>query len=435
MPNHPKIKSQATLSRRTALAAPLAAVTGAGVVALTPPALAKWDPRIKTKPQASALAQAARVQGLCQDRFRKVWQIFEQSLASGDDIGASFCVFIDGEPVIDIWGGYFDAKFDRPWTRDTIITTHSTTKTMTAMAALKLADMGELDFNAPVSKYWPEFAANGKSRIEVRQLLGHTSGLAGWTDDVTWADIYDLERSSALLARQEPWWEPGTASGYHGVTQGHLVSGVISRITGLTLGQFFDRHIAKPLNADYHIGTGPEHDHRVAPFVQAIPEDGLTGNAMLDRVAMNPNLSPANSNTIAWRRAEIGAANGNGNARGVATIHATLACGSANGIRILSDKGRQRVLEMQSNGIDVLLGVPLKWGMGFCLESQLFPNPRRHKVAYWCGNGGSLGFVDLDARMSVAFVMNRWIERMPYEHIRRARLLDAVYEGLDGAKG
>src|SRR5262249_2857177 len=155
-------------------------------------------------------------------------------------------------------------------------------------------------------KYWPAFATGGKSRVEVRQLLGHTSGLAGWTEDVTWADVYDLEKSSAMLARQEPWWEPGTASGYHGITQGHLVSGVISRITGLTLGQFFDKHIAKPLNADYHIGTGPEHDHRVAPFVQAIPEDPFPAdNALRARVAMNPDLSPKTSNTVAWRRAEI----------------------------------------------------------------------------------------------------------------------------------
>lgn len=422
-----------TLSRRGVMAASLAALGGAGALSL--PAHAKWDPRIKTKAPVNPLAQAARVQGLCQDRFGKVRQIFEQNLASGDDVGASFCVFIDGEPVIDIWGGYFDAKFDRPWDRDTIITVHSTTKTMTAMAALKLADMGELDLNAPVAKYWPAFAANGKSRIEVRQLLGHTSGLAGWTDDVTWVDVYDLEKSSALLARQAPWWEPGTASGYHGITQGHLVSGVISRITGLTLGQFFDRHIAKPLKADFHIGTGPEHDHRVAPFVQAVPDDDSGGNTLLQRIAVNPNLSPTNSNTVAWRRAEIGAANGNGNARGVATIHSTLACGSANGVRMLSEKGRHRVLEVQSNGVDVLLDVPLKWGMGFCLESQIFPNPRRHKVAYWCGNGGSLGFVDLDARMSVAFVMNRWIGSLPYEHFRRTRLLDAVYEVVTGTKG
>lgn len=423
-------------SRRRVIASSLAAAAGGvGAIALSRPAQAKWNPRGTASPKPSALAESARVQGLCQDRFGKVREIFEQSLASGDDIGASFCVFIDGEPVIDLWGGYFDAKFDRPWGRDTIITTHSTTKTMTGMAALKLADMGELDLNAPVSKYWPEFAAEGKSRVEVRHLLGHTSGLAGWTEDVTWADVYDLEKSSALLARQAPWWEPGTASGYHGLTQGHLVSGVISRITGKTLGRFFADHIAKPLKADFHIGTGPEHDHRVAPFIQAIPEDGLSGNKMLDRVAMNPNLSPSNSNTVAWRRAEIGAANGNGNARGVATVHATLACGSANGVRMLSEKGRHRVLEMQSNGIDVLLGVPLKWGMGFCLDSPLFANARRHKLAYWCGNGGSLGFVDFDARMSIAFVMNRWIERLPFEHIRRARLLDAVYEGLYGTKG
>lgn len=424
------------LSRRTVLSGTAAALASVGALAVAA-AQPKWDPRGKTKLPLDPLRQAARVQGFCPDRFRKVRETFEQNLRSGDDIGASFCVFIDGQPVIDMWGGYFDGNFNRPWEKDTIITTHSTTKTMTAMAALKLGDMGELDFNAPVAKYWPEFAAGGKSRIEVRQLLGHTSGLAGWTEDVTWADVYDLEKSSAMLARQEPWWAPGTASGYHGITQGHLVSGVISRITGLTLGKFFERHIAKPLNADYHIGTGREHDHRVAPFVQAVPEDAPTDNHLQARVAMNPNLSPQTSNSIAWRRAEIGAANGNGNARAIATIHSTLACGSANGVRLLSDKGRYRALEVQSNGKDLIIEAPMKWGMGFALEmpSEIFPNPRGHKLAFWAGNGGSLGYVDFDARMSIAYVMNRWIETIPYERFRSNRLIDAVYEGLYGAKG
>lgn len=372
----------------------------------------------------------AEINGKCDEKFARVSEMLNYSLDCGDDIGASVAVFIEGEPVVDIWGGYFDGTFTRKWERDTIICTHSTTKTMTAMAALVLADRGELDLNAPVAKYWTEFAQNGKENILVRHLLGHTSGLAGWTEDVTWEDVYDLEKSSDLLAKQSPWWEPGTASGYHGVTQGHLVNGVIQRITGKTLGQFFADDIAKPLGADYHIGTPAECDHRVAPFVQAIPEVGLSGNLMLDRISTNPNLNPVNSSSVPWRRAEIGAANGHGNAHAVATIHSALVAEKVNGINLLSEKGRLRVLEEQSNGVDLLMGVPIRWGMGFCLESPLFANELGHRLAYWGGNGGSLGYVDLDERMTISFVMNRWIEGTPYEYIRYQRLVKTIYECL-----
>lgn len=371
----------------------------------------------------------AEINGKCDEKFARVSELLNYSLDCGDDIGASVAVFIEGEPVVDIWGGYFDGTFTRKWERDTIICTHSTTKTMTGMAALILADRGELDLNAPVAKYWKEFARNGKENILVRHLLGHTSGLAGWTEDVTWNDVYDLEKSSDLLAKQAPWWEPGTASGYHGVTQGHLVSRVIQRITGKTLGQFFADEIATPLGADYHIGTPAECDHRVAPFVQAIPEVGLSGNPMLDRIAYNPNLSPITSSSVPWRRAEIGAANGHGNARAVATIHSGLVNEKVNGVNLLSEAGRLRVLEEQSNGIDLLLDVPVRWGMGFCLESPLFANELGHRLAYWGGNGGSLGYTDFDERMNISFVMNRWIEG-PFEYARQQRIVKTVYECL-----
>jgi len=368
----------------------------------------------------------ADIKGIYDEKFQKVREIFEYSLDHGDDIGASFAVFIEGEPVIDIWGGFFDGTFTREWDRDTITTTHSTTKTMTAMAALVAADRGLIDLNERVAKYWPEFAQNGKENVLVRHLLGHTSGLAGWTEDVTWEDVYDLKKSCDLLAKQAPWWEPGTASGYHGVTQGHLVSGVIERVTGKTLGQFFADEIAGPLGADYHIGLDPEDLHRAAPFIQAIPEAGLTGNKMLDRVAMNPNLNPVNSSTDAWRMAEVGAANGQGNARSVATIHSALVTDKVNGVSLLSPEGRRRVLEEQSNGIDLLIEIPIRWGMGFALESPLFAENYGHNIAYWGGNGGSLGYADLDEKMTISFVMNRWIEGM-HEYGRYQRLVKAVY--------
>src|SRR5215472_7341571 len=213
----------------------------------------------------------ANIQGSWNSEFEGVPGVMAKSLDSGADIGASAAVFIDGEPVVDIWGGYFDEARTRPWTRDTIVNNFSTTKTMTALCALILADRGELDLDAPVTKYWPEFGAAGKERVEVRDLLGHTSGLAGWTEKMTYEDLYDLEKSTTLLARQAPWWEPGTASGYHTISFGHLIGEVIRRITGRSLGTFFREEIAEPLGADYHIGTPPECDDRVSVMIQTSP--------------------------------------------------------------------------------------------------------------------------------------------------------------------
>jgi CubicO group peptidase (beta-lactamase class C family) len=215
----------------------------------------------------------AIIEGTCREEFRAVREVLEYNLDSGIDVGASVAVFIDGEPVVDLWGGYFDATYTRPWERDTIVQTFSTTKTMTALVALVLADNGVLDLDAPVVRYWPEFGAKGKSEILVRQILGYTSGVAGFSQPVSLYDIYDHEKSTAMLARQAPWWEPGTAAGYHNIPIGHLVSELVRRTTGRTPGEFFAEEIAGPLDAEFHIGTGPEHDGQVSLLMQGSPDD------------------------------------------------------------------------------------------------------------------------------------------------------------------
>src|SRR5438874_5765842 len=211
---------------------------------------------------------------------------------------------------------------------------------MTALCALILADRGELNFHAPVARYWPEFAAAGKERIEVRHLLGHTAGLSGWDEPLTPEDLADWERCTSLLAAQAPWWEPGTASGYHAVTQGYLVGELVRRITGQSLGQFFRETVANPLGADFHIGLPPEADPRVAALIPpptfdvrrvGLPELGV-------RTFTNPVITGHTAAEEWWRRAEIPAANGHGNARSVATIQSIIACGGeARGTRLLSE--------------------------------------------------------------------------------------------------
>jgi CubicO group peptidase (beta-lactamase class C family) len=371
------------------------------------------------------------IQGTFDERFRPVYEAFARNLDSGMDVGASAAVFIDGEPVVDIWGGYFDATFTRSWERDTIINTFATTKTMTALCALILADRGEIDLNAPVAKYWPEFAAEGKGEIEVRQILGYTSGMAGWSNPMTLPDLCDVEKSTALLARQAPWWKPGTGAGYHTFTIGHLIGEIIRRVTGKTLGTFFAEEVAGPLGADYHIGTGPEHDHRVAPFVLGYPINRDSGKGTFaDRSFFNPAVTPYDAGTVLLRRSEQGGGSGHGTARGVAAVQSVLACGGeARGVRLLSETGAERVLELQSDGVDLVMGLPIRWGMGYCLGSPVFGQGFGPRVAFWGGNGGSLSYVDLDTRMAVGFVMNRWITG-PHEWDRNMSIVKAAYTSL-----
>jgi CubicO group peptidase (beta-lactamase class C family) len=350
----------------------------------------------------------AEILGEFDQRFRGVADAFARNLDEGVDVGASVAVVLDGEVVVDIWGGKKDLGGREAWDRDTIVNVFSTTKTMTALCALILADRGELDLHAPVARYWPEFAQAGKDGIEVRELLGHTSGLSGWEEPLALEELADWDRCTSLLAAQEPWWEPGTASGYHAVTQGYLVGEVIRRITGLSLGQFFKVTVADPLGADFHIGLPPEADARVAPLIPPPPADlselGLPELAV--RTLTNPPITGEVTAEEWWRRAEIPAANGHGNARSVAAIQSIVACGGeARGTRLLSDAGLAAIFQEQSNGRDLVLNVPLRFGMGFGLASETMPMGPRSCA--WGGYGGSLVFNDLDARVTVAYVMNR----------------------------
>ena len=205
--------------------------------------------------------------GTCSARFEPLRELFAAKLASGEELGASVAVHIDGEMVVDLWGGWADEARTVPWGENTIANVFSTTKAMTSLAALVLVDRGELDLDATVARYWPEFAANGKAHVKVRHLLSHTSGVSGWEQPITLDDLYDWDKSTALLAAQAPWWEPGTASGYHMLNYGHLIGEVVRRITGQRLGAFLAAHVAGPLRADFHIGLPPSEFHRVANVV------------------------------------------------------------------------------------------------------------------------------------------------------------------------
>ncbi|HZZ31546.1 MAG TPA: serine hydrolase domain-containing protein [Phenylobacterium sp.] len=351
------------------------------------------------------------VQGFTQDRYGAVRTAFEANLASGADVGASFCATLEGETVVDLWGGFADAAQARPWQKDTIVNVYSTTKTMTFLTALLIADRGELDFDAPVARYWPEFAANGKADIKVSHLMAHSAGLSGWTETVTTEDLYDWDKVCALLAAQAPLWEPGTASGYHAITQGYLVGEVVRRITGKSLGTVFREEIAEPLGADFHIGLPASEDGRVAELIPP-PKGQGAGDGQQTEIQKitfnNPVVDVSATKTRGWRGAEIPAAGGTGNARSVAELHTILANGGvAKGKRFMSEAGCRKALELQIEGPDLALGMQARFGLGFGLAGGAVPLPHPDSSLYWGGYGGSIIMIDMEARTTLSYVMNK----------------------------
>ncbi len=350
----------------------------------------------------------AMVEGTFDERFVAVRDALAQSLEAETDLGASVAVVLDGQPVVDVWGGFSDPERTRPWGRDTITNVWSTTKTMTFLCALILADLGELDFHAPVVRYWPEFAANDKRRVEVRHLMGHTAGLCGWAEPMAPEDLADWEKCTSVLAAQAPWWVPGTASGYHSFTQGYLIGEVVRRITSQSIGTWFAEQVARPLGADFHIGLVESEDDRVSVVVPPPPMDypPIDPDSIPGRTFTNPPLDATLPSRAWWRRAEIPAANGHGNARSVAAVQAVVAGrGEAGGVRLLSERGCEAIFEEQAHGTDLILGTPIRFGMGYGLASEARDvGPR---ACYWGGYGGSVVVADLDSKMCVSYVMNR----------------------------
>ncbi len=361
------------------------------------------------------MAKAVEIHGYCDPRFSAAKEAFKKNFDSGLEVGASFAATVDGKFVVDIWGGYADHAQERPWERDTIINVYSTTKVMTAICALILVDRGQLDPDAPVAKYWPEFAQAGKVGIPVKHLLSHQSGVAGIDDPIPIEALYDWSRMIDLLAKQEPWWEPGRHCGYHALTFGYLVGELARRITGKSLGRFFRDEIAVPLGADFQIGFSDEHDHRVAELIPApVLKPGDTGymemlpGSMLYRSMTNPTIPVTAVMERAYRGAEIPAINGHGNAHSVARIAAAIACGGElDGVHLMDAATISKALEQQVYGKDLVLGVPRRYGLGFglnCKETTMSPNPR---TLWWGGMGGSKMLMDLDAKLSWGYVMNK----------------------------
>jgi CubicO group peptidase (beta-lactamase class C family) len=380
-------------------------------------------------------------------RFEPLRDVLEDSLGSTADCGLSLVVDVDGRTPVDVYGGFTDEARTRPWERDTIVNVWSTTKTVTSLAVLMLVDRGLVDLDAPVARYWPEFAAQGKEGVLVRNLMGHTSGVAGWNTPFPFDGLYDLERSTAALAAQAPWWEPGTASGYHALSFGHLLGEVVRRVTGKSLTRFVEEEIAGPLGADFQIGARQADWGRCAEIIPPppLPVDlgGLDPGSVLVKVATGPVANATAPNTAPWRLAEIGAANGHGNARSVARIMSALAlggtaggtgasadAGTGGGVRLLTQATIEHIFREQAHGIDRFLGVPMRFGIGYGLSEPVgVPFVPEGRVCFWGGWGGSMIIMDLDRRTTIAYMMNRMQPGLVGSDLA-AGYLKAIYEVL-----
>jgi CubicO group peptidase (beta-lactamase class C family) len=379
----------------------------------------------------------AEISGFCDPKFVAMKDILSRSIDSGDDLGASVAVTINGKFVVDMWGGWADTEKKTPWNENTITNVWSTTKTMAAMCALVLFDRGLLDFDAPVAKYWPEFAANGKDKVLVRHIMSHTSGVSGWAQPVEFDDILDWNKSTAILAAQALWWEPGTASGYHAMNQGHLIGEVVRRITGKSLGTFFKEEIAGPLGADFHIGLDKSNFGRVSHVVPPPPMPFDLDAMDPDSVAIKTFTGPlgadaTNTWTDKWKSAEVPAANGHGNAKSVARVQSILTSGGeVDGVRLLSTSTIDQIFKEQSYGVDLVLGIPLRFGIGYGLPcAETIPYIPEGKVCFWGGYGGSIIVNDVGRGVTISYMMNK-MEGGIIGGLRAEALLNAAYAGLN----
>jgi CubicO group peptidase (beta-lactamase class C family) len=358
------------------------------------------------------------IRGSCDARFERVREVFAENFRARDEVGAAVAVAIDGQLVVDLWAGHHDRERSRAWQPDTLVNVYSTTKGVTALAAHRLVDEGKLDLDAPVAKYWPEFAEAGKGAIPVRFLLSHRAGLPAVRKLLPNEALYDWQAMTSALAAEAPWWTPGSAHGYHAVTFGWLVGEVVRRIAGKSLGAYVRDTFAQPLGLDFHIGLAEREHARVADILQQVPPDPtgeaaqLFARSLADpegvtaRAFANPPSLVLGPNVPAWRSAEIPGANGHGTARALATLYGRAALGDGS---VISRDAIERCRTEQSYGDDLVLGVPTRFGLGFMLRQESHAGGRCLGTGAFGhpGAGGSLAFADPEQRLGFGYVMNR----------------------------
>ena len=349
------------------------------------------------------------------------------------EVGAACCVYQDGRPVVDVWGGVADRAAGRPWARDTIVIIFSCTKGVTALAANQLIEAGRLDPDATVAAYWPELAANGKAGITVRMVLSHRAGLAAVDGELTLGDIAAWDPVVAAIAAQAPNWEPGTAHGYHSRSFGWIVGELIRRVTGRMPGQYLADEVVRPLGLDFFLGLPESEDARVATLYPAPEASALDELAAADPTTLFARVMTGPSNLLhyddSWntrllRGAQLPSSNGHSDARSLARMYA--AClAPVDGVRLLSEQSLDRATTVESSGKDLVLGQPLTFGLGFALPPTLGPGASPRSFGH-AGAGGSLAYADRDRGLGFGYVMNQMRLGMPEGDQRAMRLSEAA---------
>lgn len=382
-----------------------------------------------------------RIQGSCEPGFERVRDAFRDNFVTHGELGAACCVYLDGVPVVDLWGGHADAARTRPWQRDTLVGFYSVGKALTSLCALHLCDNTDVALDDPVCRHWPEFAQHGKQSITLRQVLTHRAGLPAIHQPMPEGSMLDWNAMTRALAADRPWWPPGSTPGYHVNTFGFLVGEVIRRKSGLSFGDYLRRHVAEPLGADVAVGLDDAELARVAELDWPMP-DGWRQSMALDRqpteearVRAHAYANPSGlsslgvMNTEAWRRAQIPSTNGHGTARGVARVAAALSLGGAlDGVRVVDEATLREATRPQVVAVDRMLGQEMRWGLGFQLTHEnrrLGPNP--DSFGHF-GNGGSLLLSDPTAKVGFGYVMNRIVRN--WRSPQNRALVDAVYACL-----
>jgi len=379
------------------------------------------------------------VNGTVAPGFEAVREVFERNFVDDIEVGASFCAVVDGQTVVDLWGGYQDRACTRPWREDTLVNVYSTTKGVASIAFAALVEDGLVDYDAPVADYWPELRA-GRHGLTVGQLLSHQAGICGLRERVGITDLYDWPAMIARISAEEPFWEPGTAAGYHAVLWGYFPGELALRVSGQTLGAVLASRIALPLRADFFLGLPTAQHGRVADLVGPNHARKQPDLAALMAIKMpplykyalqNPSIRPwQDACSAPWRSAEIAAANGQANARGIARIYGALACGGQlDGVRVLEEDTiaamcREEVGEQN----DLVLGRPLRRGRGVILNTQGMYGGNRAAYGH-SGAGGSVGFAEPALRLGIGYAMNQMQPGIETD-TRGNRLVQAVFAAL-----
>jgi len=389
--------------------------------------------------------------GTCERQFAEVREEFERNLAERGEVGASVCVTVDGETVVDLWGGLADPETNKPWGEDTVCVVWSSTKGAVALCAHMLVSRGLLALDAPVVDYWPEFAKHGKDAITVRQLLSHQAGLAALSDPLPEGGLTDWDLVVDLLAKQEPLWAPGTRNGYHALTFGHLVGELVRRIDGRSVGTFFREEVAQPLELDFWIGLPEEIEPRVAPIIASeMPADPSQLPLFYQQALTDPTsipglvllnsgglMMPGAINTREIHAAEIPAANGVAHARALAGMYRPLALGGVvDGFRLLDEATLLEAARVAvATSTDAVILAPTRFGLGFGKSVDNLVDGIENSVIWsedafgHTGAGGSFGMADPRARLSIGYAMNRQGGGLGMND-RGQALADAVYRAL-----